>query len=100
MGRKRLTSLSIDKVPCSSHSHEADQHHASIVHRDSRDGESSRHTEEHDLERDPAERHDVNNGSDDTSTVPSCLTDFSAVIPEEGDGDGDGVGDGEGNDTH
>ena len=95
-----VTSLSIDKVPRSSHSHEADQHHAGIIHRDRRDGESGRHAEEHDFERDPAESYDVDDGSDDTSTVPSRMADFLALVPEEGDGDGDGVGDGEGNHAH
>lgn len=87
------------RIPPRSNNPKPDQHDTSIIHTHRRDGQRSRHTKQHQLKRNPSQRHAIHDRSQHASQIPARFEDLLALV-EQADGDGDGVRQREGLHAH
>lgn len=90
-GSRDLTFPSMNGIPNSADSHEAEEHHNGIVHGSLSYRQYCRHREQNHLEHDPQQSNDVDNPPQRPSHRPAGIIHIPATV-EEGDGDRNAVG--------
>lgn len=73
---RKLTFPRIYSIPDRGDGQEPRKHDGRIIHRDPRDGQNGGHAEQDQLEADPAQGDNVDDGADDGPTVPHGLGDL------------------------